>query len=161
MDTVPDTAKSKKNGRSVEGTILRLACLDAIITTALTFSQDESLECVGGQWLKVHLDTFTTFQTLLYYQLIRVIRKFIIEWRPTDISLDDMSVDRNGVFMNSSKELESLVEMRLSEMQSQRISVACKWFKSYITLEMSTIHDYCIAKSDATKNFARLFRTDE
>lgn len=121
---VLDTAKSEENDRGFEGAILTLALLDASIATALTCLRDHGSDSVWGHWQKLYLDTFTTFQPLLYNQLVGVVRQFVTEWFPTDVSLDAQSGNSNIAPKDPLIAWKGTIEIYLPVMQRLFISVA-------------------------------------
>lgn len=141
----PDVALSSRNDATrVDGTIHRLARLNAYRATIMICHHGNCFDNVGGHCQKIYNNTFASFLSITFIQLIGVIASYIGTWCSEKLGtcLFSSQSTMNGPSTNHGAALHVFV----TSVNRHLLSVFTKRFSQHISAKIEEFHDPHIAK---------------
>lgn len=161
MGFVSGSTAMASDDNKIEGTVLSFARLNAFITTAVGCLRDDESGKAGSHRQKLYQDTFLSFSPQVYYGMVGVVRQFVNDWWPADLSLDNVSVDKNYVCKHPLVQWEATIEIHIPTLKRRLVAFSWKWFHDYMTSDMSVVNDCFISEVIAITNTLSLLSTHE
>ena len=157
----PIPMENDEQYKSVEGTIMMLARLDAFIMTVIQCLSDTGRETVGGHRQKLYHDMFCHALPKACNQLIGKIRVYIQAWAPLELDscVLPLPIEQGGSGSQQEVHRGATAEIIVPSLSRRVIAVRAEYFATYITPELGAVCDCYVAEYDPQGMCMRLLGT--